>query len=268
MNLLCVAIHYSNRYTNSDHYLNETPDEELREYAYTLKNTTQAEILNRFVNDYLEPTTDEYQIEWKNLHFIWKQFLSSIGLPNVFFMNNLKNSLIASLNYNKDTDSFKGITSKHLPSYRDFIKFWETSIVQSVSPDFENELEIDEICSLYKMWSKNKTHLTEETIIKILKHSFQTIEIVEDKYVLNIQCNMWDKMSDINHALQYFDENIKNDYEMTLISFDEIYNYYQEYCALKEIKTVVSKRYFEKYLNYEFADCIVYEKFIEANIIS
>lgn len=268
LNLLCVAIHYSNRYTNSDHYLNETPDEELREYAYTLKNTTQAEILNRFVNDYLEPTTDEYQIEWKNLHFIWKQFLSSIGLPNVFFMNNLKNSLIASLNYNKDTDSFKGITSKHLPSYRDFIKFWETSIVQSVSPDFENELEIDEICSLYKMWSKNKTHLTEETIIKILKHSFQTIEIVEDKYVLNIQCNMWDKMSDINHALQYFDENIKNDYEMTLISFDEIYNYYQEYCALKEIKTVVSKRYFEKYLNYEFADCIVYEKFIEANIIS
>jgi hypothetical protein len=267
LNLLCVATHYSNRYSSSDNYLDGKTNEDLTDYAYTLKNTTQAEMLKRFVSECLETTTDEFQIEWKNLHFIWKQFLSSIGLPNVIFSTTLKNCLSEMLNYDKENDAFKGITSKYLPFYRDFIKFWDTTIVQNVSYDFENDFEIDEICSLFKMWSKNRTNLTEDTIIKFLKHSFPYVEIVEDKYLLNVNCTLWDKISDINHSLQYFNDNIKNDYQLSLISFDDIYNCYQGYCAVKSIKFIVSKRYFEKYLNFKFADNIVYEKFVKVDCI-
>ena len=44
----------------------------------------------------------------------------------------------------------------------------------------------------------------------------------------------------------------------------DIYNYYQTYCGGDlPIKFIVSKRYFEKYLYYKFADYIVYEKFVK-----
>ena len=50
--------------------------------------------------------------------------------------------------------------------------------------DFENELEIDEISSLFKNWSKSKNTLSEENIIRILKYFF-TVEITDNKYILN-----------------------------------------------------------------------------------
>ena len=170
------------------------------------------------------------------------------------------------LQYDKDTDSFKGVTSKYLPLYQSFVEFWDTTIVQTVAAEFQTEIEIDEICSLFKTWSK-KTYLSEDTILKFLKHFFPLIEIVEDKYLLNIQCNLWDKIGDINHSLHYFHENIKNDYTLTMISFDDMYNIYQGYCSVKEIKMIVSKRYFEKYLSFKFASNIVYDKFINVDCL-
>ena len=268
LNLLCVAVHYSNRYENSDNFLNARSDDELTNYAYTLKNTTQSDIINKFINECLEKTTDEYQIEWKNLHFVWKQFLSNVCLPNVVFSTTLKNYLAETFTYDKDNDAFKGITSKYLPFYKDFIQFWDTTIITSNSTYFENELEIDEISSLFKSWSKSKNTLTEENIIKILKHFFSNIEIIEDKYVLNITSNLWDKVADINNSLPYIKNYIKSEHKLTLVSFDDIYTYYQNYCAFNSVKFVVSKRYFEKYLYYKFVDYIVYEKFIKVEWIN
>ena len=223
---------------------------------------------NKFISECLETTTDEYQIEWKNLHFVWKQFLSNTCLPNVVFSTTLKNSLAEIFNYDKDNDAFKGITSKYLPFYKDFIQFWDTTIIASNSADFENELEIDEISSLFKSWSKSKNTLSEENIIKILKHFFSSIEIVEDKYVLNVTSNLWNKISDINNSLNYIKQQIKSNHTLTLISFDDVYSYYQGYCTTNSIKFVVSKRYFEKYLYYKFVDYIVYEKFIKVEWIN
>ena len=268
LNLLCVAAHYSNRYENSDKFLSMKTDEELSNYAYTLKNITQNDIVNKFVNECLDKTTDEYKIEWKNLHFVWKQFLSNSGMPNVIFSTTLKNLLCESLNYDKETDSFIGVTSKYLPFYKDFLSFWESTITTTNTNDFENELEIDEICSLFKLWTKSKTVLSEEYILKILKYFFPTIEIAEDKFVLNITSNLWDKISDINNSLPYIKNYIKTEHKLSLVSFDDIYSYYQNYCTINSIKFVVSKRYFEKYLYHKFVDYIVYEKFIKVEWIN
>jgi hypothetical protein len=138
---------------------------------------------------------------------------------------------------------------------------------------FDNDLEIDEICSLFKHWSKhnfdqtisNGNNISEENIVKILKHFFSNIDIIEDKYVLNVTCYLWDKIGDITKSFDYIKEQIKNEYKLSLISFDDAYNYYYKYCNLNSCKFVVSKRYFEKYLYYKIPDYIVYEKFIETS---
>ena len=74
---------------------------------------------------------------------------------------------------------------------------------------------------------------------------------------------MWDKVADINNALPYIKNAVNTEHKLSLISFDDLYFYYQSYCNVNSIKFIVSKRYFEKYLYYKFVDYIVYEKFIK-----
>ena len=289
LDLLCVAAHYSKRYESADHFIENKSDEELKAYTYYLKHSCPNNIVVEFCNKYIIDSNSECKMEWKNLHFVWKQFLSNCNLPNVIYSNSLKNILKEKYTYVDETDSFMGITSKYLPVHSDFIKFWENTItIQNIASDsnidgnninnhvfandiiFDNEFEIDELCSLFKYWSKQNIeqlmtngHITEENILKILKHFFPVAEIIEDKFVLNINCSMWNKMSDINGSFEYIKEQINSDHKLALISFDDAYNYYYKFCNLNSFTFIVSKRYFEKYLYFKLSDHIVYEKFIE-----
>ena len=281
LDLLCVAAHYSKRYENSDHFINNKSDEELNSYVCYLKNTNPTTIVSEFCNKYIiESNTDGCKMEWKNLHFVWKQFLSSCNLPNVIYSNTLKTILKEKYTYIDDSDCFTGITSKYLPVHSDFIKFWEKTITKETDTNtntendllFDNEFEIDELCSLFKYWSKQNPdklmsngHITEENILKILKHFFPVAEIIEDKFVLNVNCSMWNKMNDINTSFEYIKEQIKTENSLALISFDDAYNYYYKFCNAHSFKFIVSKRYFEKYLYFKISHHIVYEKFIETD---
>jgi hypothetical protein len=280
LDLLCVAAHYSKRYENSDKFIENKSDEELKSYTYYIKNNTQSNIVNEFCDKYIYQEVDKTncKIEWKNIHFIWKQFLSSNNLPNVIYSNTLKNLLKERFTYDEASDSFYGITSKYLPVYSAFIKFWESTIVTYL-PDntnyFDYELEIDEISSLFKVWAKQNSeqitingNINEEAILKILKHFFPTIEIIEDKFVLNANSSMWNKIEDITKSFEYIKDDIIENYKLSLISFDDLYNFYYKFCKNNSIKFIVSKRYFEKYLYFKFADYIVYEKFIKVEWIN
>jgi hypothetical protein len=229
-------------------------------------------------------------MEWKNLHFLWKQFLSNYNLPNIIYSNTLKNIIKEKYSYDEISDSFIYITSKYIPVHSDFIKFWEGTITQhcldsELSIDVElpdsdflsnsqiltdNELEIDEICSLFKFWSKQKTedllsngNISEENVLKILKHFFPEVKTIEDKFVLHVTCSLWNKIGDINTSFTYIKQQVINNYKLALISFDDIYNFYYKFCSNNSLKFIVSKRYFEKHLYYKFLNHVVYEKFIE-----
>ena len=288
LDLICVATHYSNRYENSDNYLNIKADEELKNYAFYLKNIPQQEIISNFCTKCFQTTNNNIndidvnnnitKIEWKNVHFIWKQFISSLSLPNMIYSNTLKNLLKETFSYDELTDSFINITSKYLPIESDFIKFWEKTIIinepEEFSQNLEEELEIDELCMLFKTWVKQQQNeevllsngnISEENVVKILKHFFPNIEIIEDKYVLNISCTMWNKTKDIIKSFEFIKNELNKNEPVTLISFDDAYNYYVIFCNSKSYKFIISKRYFEKYLYSRMNDYIVYEKFIETS---
>jgi hypothetical protein len=269
LDLLCVSVHYSKRYESSDQFIDTKYDEELKMYTYFLKNSNHDSIVNEFCSKYIITTgICDHKIEWKNLHFVWKQFLSDCHLLNIIYSNKLKNIMKERFEYDEESDSFYGITSKYLPFHSEFIKFVETTITYNENMLFQYEIEIDELCSLFKLWTKQTfvqqhIHISEENILQILKHFFPSFEIVEDKYILNISCCLWDKITDINNSFFYIKENIKLNDKNSLISFDEAYNYYYKYCNLNSIKLIVSKIYFEKYLCYKLSNIIVYDKFIE-----
>jgi len=127
---------------------------------------------------------------------------------------------------------------------------------------------------LFKLWTKKTSeslmtngNISEENVIKIVKHFFPLIEIIEDKYVLNVCSSLWNKEVDMNNSFVYIKEEIKKNQELEMISFDELYKYYNKYCNTNSIKLIVSKRYFEKYLRMHFSSHIVYDTFLETKIL-
>jgi hypothetical protein len=278
LDLLCVASHYSKRYENSEQFLENKSDEELKQFVLYLRLNNQQKIIETFCESYLNSVDDtNATIQWKNLHFIWKQFLSSNSLPNMIYSNSLKNMLKEMYKYDESNDCFSNLTSKYLPIESDFIKFWDKTIhvVDNCGvSDAEtfDELEVDELCMLFKMWTQTNSgeeklisngNINEESVLKILKHFFPNIEIVENKYVLNVSCNLWNKNTEIENSFDYIKTQIKTNHNLALISFDDAYNYYYKYCNCQSNKLIVNKRYFEKYLYSKISKYIVYEKFIE-----
>jgi hypothetical protein len=306
LDLLCVAAHYSKRYNNSDNFIENNSDEDLKSYTYYLKNNTPKNIVKEFCNNYIivkqnsnnfiydgndtntqtnANTQAKYKIEWKNINFIWKQFLSNNNYPNMMYSNSLKQLLKESFLYQEENDSFLNITCMHLPMQQEFIKFWEDTICIKTNNNnnnnddtnvFEEELEIDEICSLYNFWYKQKNDeqvsslycsINEEKVLNIIQHFFPNIDIIDNKYIINLSCSLWDKIADINNSLNYIKEEIKKDYTLQLLSFDEAYNLYYKYCVTHSYKFIISKRFFEKYLYFKLNNYILHDKFININWI-
>jgi hypothetical protein len=92
--------------------------------------------------------------------------------------------------------------------------------------------------------------------------------MIENKYILNVSCSLWNKMDDINNSFEFIKQQIQKECNLALISFDDAYKYYHSYCSENGLKFIVSKRYFEKYVYYKLNEYIVYEKFIETKWIN
>ena len=285
LDLLCVSAHYSNRYESSENFLNNNVNEDLKTYSLYLKNNNQNLVIDEFCKhsiisspvSYNNNNTEKnkFSIQWKNMHYIWKLYISQFSLPSMIYANTLKNLLKERFSYDEETDSFLNITSKYLPNVSDFILFWKKNIRVSTINDFETDLEIDEMCALFKKWVQQNSNIcssngniSETDVFKILNHFFPSIQIVENKYIYNVVCPLWNKSTDIESSLIQCKTFYKNVFyhEQTpqLIPFDEIYNYYVQFCNKNKPNSflIVSKRYFEKYLCTFLSNYIEFDKFI------
>lgn len=290
LDLLCVSIHYSNRYINSDNFMETKADDDLRSYVYYLKNNTTKNIVINFINNSLikNENTINNKIDWKSLHFIWKQYLNGNYLPNMIYSNTLKIYIkeLFENDYDTENDTLINYTSPYLPLHKDFDKFWNEMIIIHNTIETEtneilfniNELEIDELCMLFRVWTKNNNdkisngNINEDNLIKILKHFYTDIKIIDDKYILNISCKLWDKLSDIHYSLlslkDDFIKKILCNIYVDLLSFDDAYNFYYKMYSINNNnnqKFIVSKKYFEKYMTYKYNSFIIYDKFINVD---
>lgn len=389
LDLLCVGSHYSTRFTNSDNFLETKIEDELKNRVLFLKMNTPKTIIDAFCDQYIErlpkmggagsdctmtststttTITDNtyhikkmnYSITWKNMHFIWKKFLSNMGMPNIIFYNTIKNILKERFEYDEHNDTFYDVTSKYLPVVSEFIRFWDDTITYDIefndltvavtdgngngngslqvassplcSPtdyyllntynpvtpttpgdtnEFTNELEIGEILSLFKYWCKTNNSdipttimslstFYENEIIKLLRHFYPNIKILDNKFIPNIQCILWNKNKDIDNSLEQLKTTYKKQNKDVIIDFSDAYYFYAVYVSklnngkskanveindgdaeleftmdnddgpetLQESEhinikhIVVNKRYFEEYLKFSLSNYIVFDNFI------
>ena len=267
LDLICIATYYSyNRYSNSDNYLNMLEDIDLKPYSLFLKNNTTKTIIDYFfefakieeVKDQPNMYKSKVCINWKNMHYIWKLYISKNSLPFMFYSNTLKNLLKERIQYDELTDTFYGVTSKYLPYVSEVLHFWEETIIIDVP---NNSFDIDELCELFK--KQTNRNISENDLNKIIIHFFPNIEIINSKYILNIASTLWDKSVDIIKSIDLLKELYKEENNHSLILIDDAYKYYLKYCRKNKASMVSNKRYFEIWIHHNLIDLIQFEKFIK-----
>lgn len=257
LDLLCVATYYSNRYGSSDQFIEQHTEDCMRTHVLYFQNNSQEQIISQFITHSTQPATDTtFSISWKQLHYIWKQYLSINVLPNMMYSNTLKQHLKQHLLYDESSDTFLNLTSKYLPNISHFLQFWSENVSVSVGDGFIQELELGELYSLYASSTMKETEM-----FKLIQHFYPETKIDEykyNKYILHIECKLWNKQEEIINVLESHKQKTTG-----IISIDELYT---EYITNIDGKLIASKQYFEKYIRHHFKDSIVYETFLNFNV--
>ena len=280
LDILCVAVHYSTRYISSDDYIlkycNET---DFTRRVFYLRDCSQEELVRQFVAAYLimprsrsgsgtfitNPDTEGTtpgRISWKNMQYLWKHYLNSQNLPTIMYQQTLKSQLVDSLKeYVLEEDVFQGVFSRHLPHIQRFMQFWEENMVEDSS---ETDFELDELSFLFKRWNapKNKDpmQITDVQMLDIIEHYYPNIPIEKSKYIHHMRCVLWDKQMDIQIALEYIKDQLRNQdiLVQTPVSIHEIYIQYCKYFSAETMdRLIASKSYFEKYVFEHYSPFLV-----------
>ena len=134
-----------------------------------------------------------------------------------------------------------------------------------------NELEIDEVCILFKQWSPTSYSkvISDILILDLIQHFYPDVIIENNKFILNVKSTVWDKRKEVIDSFRLFKKESQailngelNDTISTKTSMSYDTDPYQHYCAQKKNKynLLVSKEFYEKIvldleleLNYEAA---------------
>jgi len=301
LDLICVACHYSIRYTCSDDVIT---DQDIADNVFYLRNNLPESMIAKFVDEYLQissaknatisntlivienqtPIIRATQITWKNMQYLWKQFLDSKNLPNIMFQQTLKGHLMDKLSefYKPDLDSFVGICSKFLPAIQKFLQFWNETIEID---EGESDFEIEEVTHLFRKWTETKnetvSNLNDKQILDLIAYYYPDIEIERDKFISKIRCSLWDKQLDVQVALENMKEQLRMQVYREIGNSEHsnserssspiagrhlsIYDAYNYYCKFYSGKQIVNKSYFEKYVFENLSEYVLDSKFIMAD---
>lgn len=249
-NFIVISCHYSNRYKCADQYIRKQ-NIDGRERILYLENNTQDKIVNDFKKQMLIKD-DSNKLNTTDMYFLWKMFLDMNSLPNIIYKNDFLKVL-------KPIDYI--CNSNYLKPARYFTSFWDNHV--KIDKEMEDELEISELNELYSIWlnqSFNIKNKAEENELKQLIIYFYPYTEFEEDNILNISCDLWIKGIDISLAInnKFNLENIQKDLSML-----DSYKLYCSFCCNKNSINIVSKKYFEKYI-----DKVIPRQYIKDNIIS
>jgi len=258
IDLFCVGAHYSHRFGSADDFLRlhcKTP--EVGSHALFLRDRSETQIIDEFMNYATEPASSEHEISMTNMLYLWKMYLSEFRLPSVFFAATLRAKLSASTAASSATsDSIPNRTSKYLPVVSQFRQFWSEFCF---TDDREIELEIDELSTLFNEYTASAAGMpvvSDATLLGMLHHFYPDVIIEDDKYILNVGCKLWNKPAEINDYLEQFKQLCVTNHHSFPQPLYNAYEYYCGRCYSSAKRRIISKRYFEKYFMEEYSDYI------------
>jgi hypothetical protein len=255
IDLICVSLHYSNRFGNADTFM-LAQSENFENHIHYLKNNSKTDIINTFVAEYFTQITDDTRdtkiTEWKDIYFLWKHFLNKHRLPNIMYQSEFYNLFSSKLtdNFQTTNNHFTGLFSKFLPSAQSFVAFWNETMIEN---PYEQFLEIDEIRKIFKLWNKTNDNLSNQQIFDIISYFFPDVCTANDIHVHEFVCSLWNKGEQIENIIGQY----KKFYTENSLDGDKtIHDAYVFYCNWVNTTThcsqynslIVDKSYFETHV--------------------
>jgi len=225
VNMICVSIHYSCRYSSSEIYLNHLPSE-LKNDVLWIQENTKENMINSFMSDYIIEKK-ECIMDEKDMLFLWKSYLEKESKINVFQKNQELYNLISNhISYKQN--KFINVYSLHLPYVETFKTFWETYIYEDQNDEYEWTELYDLFCQTYKC------KMNDIIFKDLIDFYYPNIICLENKYMKHIGCSLWDKKKELEPYIAKEGDP------------DELY---KNYCKEFKSHRKVSKQYFIKLLN-------------------
>jgi len=249
-NFLVVCCHYSTRYINADKYVDKRINS-FKNKIFYLKNNGKAEFIDKFINRMIVKE-EAGQIRVKDMFYLWKIYLKQNSLPNMIYKAEFENMLREKIENNNTF--FIGIKSHYLNNTKLVQKFWNQSITKNIG----EELEISELHTLIGKWAEDTNNslinFSEDNLQDIIEHFYDDVTIENEKFLIGISCNFWDKQADMLDAFQHkFNKTIDKD-----ITIYESYVMFCKYINNKDKILTVSKKYYYKYI-----DKVIPEQYIK-----
>ena len=246
LNIISVAVYYSKRYGSSENFITITPKNPATKNILYLKDKTGGEIVKQFISTSLYPKETSTGITVKEMEYIWKIYLGQQSLPYIMFYNTFHSLLKDEIKFDTNNCKYCNIDSKYLDNSKKLDDFWREYIIEETG----DELELSEICDLYNgtIGTSDDTEFLDEEFLAMFLMHFYDIKI-NDKYIRNKKCILWNRGEETDIVFK----ELRTIYKFSPDSFEKGVDYayldYSKLCDDKYKFRVVSKRWFEKYIN-------------------
>ena len=242
LDLIIVATHYSTRFNSSDEYLRtKCIDDGVKDYAFFLKERSERQLVDKFIENYIEKTdNNDITISWRQIIYLWKQYLNDKGLPAVMILSKLREQLIYN-GLNFENDVFKGVSSIYLQTVQDFERFWSEWIVV----DESEHIETSEMLIGYSQWSKlqkslgrNVSKLGEDKIVSFITHFHPNFHI-DNRMIFGVRCNQWRRKEELQYTWETLKTKFKEEERKNAIHWSEVYEFISSILNSRESNTPI-----------------------------
>ena len=228
-NLICISLHYSTRYSNSDEFVLDPTNNILQQDVLWIKNTNKDDIIKQFIHKYIY-VKEGHKMNEKDMIFLWKDYLKNNKYINIFQKNSDIINCIS--NHLVTIDGiYLNISSLFLPYVNDFKDFWSKYMYIDYT---EYDYEISEIFLLFIETYKDK--MVDEQIITDIINYYYPQHIITDNKIKHIGCTLWNKKKeidtfllgknelDVNELYELYSTSFKNKKKISKIYFLNYYN--------------------------------------------
>lgn len=246
INILCVAIYYSNRFNSACEFANkEGLCDNVNKTINLFNLNTKETIITSFINTELVNDSNQL-IHEKDIWYLWKSYIerNSYFVTPFLGYSDFMSCIFKECNLDYDpthhNNELTGFYSLDIPNVNLFVEFWNKHFTYD---EHEIYLEINEILYLFiKTDKRHKKYNFNESLIKyIIQSNFPNINIVNKKYIHNIKCDLWDKKEEINTFVSTLNKDINE------LNNNQLYLEYCKKCKPDILK--IGKKYFNLRLN-------------------
>ena len=191
-----------------------------------IQQETKESMIQKFVDSYIIEKKD-CMMDEKDMLFLWKSYLIKECKLNIFQKKQELFDVIQQYIQVRN-NKFINVYSLFLPYVETFKDFWDKHIYIDKN---EYDFELNELYDIY--CSIHKSKINESIFKDLIEFYYPSIVIMEDKYIKQIGCTLWNKKKELEPYIK--DGDIQDLY----------YNYCKDFKSIRK----VSKQYFTQYHN-------------------